>query len=59
MALRITFITADGDEGEETWPSVERFRSWAISEELELTFTAYEEDGDEWVVVAKGRVTLC
>ncbi len=58
MSVRIAFTSADGEEREEDWPSVERFRSWAVAERLELSFTAYEADDDgEWVVVAKGRVT--
>ena len=57
MSVRIAFTSADGEEREEDWPSVERFRSWAVAERLELNFTAYEADeDDEWVVVAKGRV---
>ena len=58
MSVRIAFTSADGEEREEDWPSVERFRSWAVAERLELSFTAYEADDDgEWVVVAKGRVS--
>ena len=57
MSVRIAFTTADGEEREEKWASVERFRSWAVAERLDLSFTAYEADADdEWVVVAKGRV---
>lgn len=57
MSVRIAFTSADGEEREEEWPSVERFRSWAVGERLDLSFTAYEADEDgEWVVVAKGRV---
>lgn len=57
MSVRIAFTTADGEDREEEWASVERFRSWAVGERLDLSFTAYEADDDgEWVVVAKGRV---
>jgi hypothetical protein len=56
MSVRIAYTSADGEEREEEWPSVERFRSWAVSERLAVTFTAYEEDDGEWVVVSKGRV---
>jgi hypothetical protein len=57
MSVRIAFTTADGEEREEEWASVERFRSWAVAERLDLSFTAYEADADdEWVVVVKGRV---
>lgn len=58
MSVRIAFTSADGEEREEDWASVERFRSWAVAERLDVRFTAYEADDDgEWVVVAKGRVT--
>jgi len=57
MAVRISFTTSDGECRDEDWPSVERFRSWAVAEELSLSFTAYAEDSDgEWLVIAKGRV---
>jgi hypothetical protein len=57
MTVRIAITTGDGEERDEDWPSVERFRSWAAAEGLTLDFVAYEEDADgEWVVVAKGRV---
>ncbi len=57
MSVRIAFTSADGEEREEEWPSIERFRSWAVAERLALAFTAYEEDEDgEWVVVEKGKV---
>ncbi len=59
MSVRIAFTSADGEEREEDWPSVERFRSWAVGERLDLRFTAYEADEDgEWVVVAKGRIRM-
>lgn len=59
MAVRIAITTVDGEERDEDWASVERFRSWAVAEGLSLEFVAYEEDADgEWVVVAKGRVGL-
>jgi hypothetical protein len=44
MTVRIAFTTADGEEREEEWPSVERFRSWAVAEGLALSFTAYVAD---------------
>lgn len=57
MSVRVAFTSSDGEEHEEEWPSIERFRLWAVAEGLELAFTAYEADEDgEWVVVAKGRV---
>ncbi len=57
MAVRIAFSSRDGEEREEEWASVERFRSWAVAERLDGSFTAYEADDDgEWVVIAKGRI---
>jgi hypothetical protein len=59
MSVMIAFTSADGEEREEEWPSVERFRLWAIGERLACTFTAYEADDDgEWVVTDKGRVKV-
>ena len=52
----IRWILADGEEREERWPSVERFRTWAKAEGLRVTFTAYEEDDGEWVIADQGRV---
>jgi hypothetical protein len=57
MRIRIVFTTTDGEEHEEQWSSVERFRSWAVAEGQELEFTAYEENDDgEWALVSRGRV---
>lgn len=56
VSVRIAFTSADGEEREEEWPSIERFRSWAVSEGLVISFSAYEEDDGEWVLVEKGRV---
>lgn len=53
----IHFATADGEEREERWPSVEAFRSWALAQARRYRFTAYEEDEDgEWVVVDQGEI---
>jgi len=55
--IRIAWISADGEEREEAWPSVERFRSWAIGEGIACDWRAYEEDDEgEWVLVDEGRV---
>ena len=57
MTVQIAFSSNDGEEREEEWASVERFRSWAVAERLDGHFTAYEAAGDgEWVVIAKGRM---
>lgn len=54
----ITWTTADGEEREERWPSVERFRSWAAAQGGAIGYTAYREDEDgDWVVVDKGRLS--
>lgn len=55
--VQVRWVLADGEEREELWPSVERFRAWAKAEGLRATFTAYASDDDgEWAVVATGRV---
>lgn len=53
----ITWTTADGEEREERWPSVERFRVWAASQGNAISYSAYREDDDgDWTVVDKGRL---
>lgn len=53
----ITWTSADGEEHEERWPSVERFRIWAAAQGGAITYSAYSEDEDgDWVVVDKGRL---
>jgi hypothetical protein len=55
--ILITWTTADGEEREERWPSVERFRAWASAQSGRISYTAYQEDADgDWVVIDKGRV---
>lgn len=55
--IRIAWISADGEECEEAWPSVERFRAWALAEGLHCDWRAYEEDEEgEWVLIDEGRV---
>lgn len=52
----VRWLSRDGEEREERWASLERFRAWAAAEGGAGEFTAYAEDDDgEWVVVAKGR----
>ena len=54
----ITWLTADGEEREERWPSVERFRAWALAERLACSFTASVEDEDgDYLLVERGRIT--
>jgi hypothetical protein len=51
----IHFTSADGEEREERWASIESFRSWAVTQGQRYRFTAYQEDEEgEWVVVEKG-----
>jgi hypothetical protein len=53
----IHWRTVDGEEREERWPTIERFRSWAAGEGLRCAWTAYLEDEDgEWVVTDQGRI---
>jgi len=61
--VMISWRTSDGEERDERWPSVERFRLWALGQGLRCTWTAYcqppgsgDEDDDEWVVVDFGQV---
>lgn len=53
----ICWISPDGEEREERWPSPDRFRAWAAANGVRATYTAYREDEDgDWVVVDKGRL---
>lgn len=57
----ISWRTADGEEREEHWPSVERFRLWARTQGLRCSWTAYcqppvGDDEDEWVVIDLGTL---
>jgi hypothetical protein len=55
--VNISYTSADGEEHEESWPSVERFRAWAAIQGTACTYTAYAEDEDgEWVMIDRGRV---
>ena len=56
----ITWRSSDGEEREERWPSVERFRLWARANSLRCAWTAYclpqgEEDDEEWVLLDRGQ----
>jgi hypothetical protein len=55
--VQVAFISAAGEEREETWPSVESFRAWAQVQPVACTYTAYAEDADgEWVVIDRGAI---
>ncbi len=48
--------TQDGEERDERWASVEKFRAWAAAEGFRGTWTAYEDDPEgEGAVIASGR----
>jgi len=53
----ILWRTADGEEHEETWPSVEQFRTWAQGEDLHVHYSAYlpDEDG-EGLLIDRGEL---
>ena len=54
----ITYLTADGEERDERWPSVERFRTWALASHLRCAWSAYAEDDEgEPVLIDRGRIT--
>jgi hypothetical protein len=57
--MLIHWTTADGEEHDERWDSIEAFRRWAAIQGLALRFTAYglDEDDQEWVVVDQGRIS--
>lgn len=55
--VRIAWLSDDGEEREEAWPSVERFRTWAQAEGVHGEWRAYAEDDEgEWVLIDHGRV---
>ena len=48
--------TQDGEERDERWASVEKFRAWAAAEGFRGTWTAYEDDPEgEGAVLDSGR----
>lgn len=57
----IVWHSPDGEEHEETWASVEQFRSWAIGESLHLSYTAYaapdpSDEDDEGPIISRGQL---
>ncbi len=51
----IVYVTSAGEEHEERWDSIARFRAWAMHQGA-LSYTAYVEDEDgEWVVTETGK----
>jgi hypothetical protein len=55
--VRIVWISSDGAEHEEHWPSPDTFVNWAAAQGLRGHWTAYhlDEDGD-WVIRTRGRL---
>jgi hypothetical protein len=57
MDVLISWTSADGEERDERWASVERFRAWAAAEGLRGTWRAYREaDDGEWELTDEGRL---
>ena len=55
MDVLLSLVTADGEERDERWPSVERFRAWAQAEGLRCTWRAYAQGEDgEWEPTDEG-----
>ena len=55
-AIMVHWLTVDGEEHDESWPTVDAFVNWAEAEGLRCQWTAYEEDEDgDFVVSAKGN----
>ena len=55
--ILIVWTTADGEEREEHWPSVERFRAWVQAERLRCTYRAFTAAADgEWDLIDEGRI---
>ncbi len=53
----VVVVTADGEEREERWPTLEAFRTWAAAERMRGTWSAFREDDDgEWVLEDRGRL---
>jgi hypothetical protein len=56
-AILVCWTTADGEEREEQWPSLERFRAWAQAEGVTCAWRAYAEAEDgEWELTDEGRI---
>lgn len=58
MRCLIRWLSEAGEEREEAWDTVDAFLAWAATEAVTGTWTAYEydEEDDEWLLVAKGRL---
>ncbi len=55
--LLITYLSADGEERSERWPSIERFRAWALGQRLRCSWSAYAADDDgEWLLIDRGSL---
>lgn len=55
--LLITWTSADGEEHDERWPSVDAFLAWAKGEQLQGDWRSYEEDEDgDFILTAKGTI---
>ncbi len=55
--LLIVYHLPNGEEYEETWPSVAAFRAWAETRHQRLHYRAFAADEDgEWCLVEKGRI---
>lgn len=53
----IVWTSAGGEEREERWPSIERFRAWALAEGIRCAWRAFVEDDDgEWVLLDRGEL---
>ncbi|MFW5829839.1 MAG: hypothetical protein ACOCXA_06215 [Planctomycetota bacterium] len=48
MSVIIGYLSTDGEERDEPWPSVDAFRNWAIGAGWHGVYRVYEadEDGD-------------
>ena len=56
--MLICWTSADGEEHDEEWESIDAFRCWAVSEGIRCRYRVYEHDDedDEAVLVDSGRV---
>ena len=53
----IVWTSAAGEEHEERWPSVERFRVWAAVQDQCIIYSAYAKDDDgDFAIIDKGRL---
>jgi hypothetical protein len=55
--VMVHWLSLDGTEHDERWPSIEAFRTWAAAERLRVSYRAYVQDEEgEWEVVEDGRI---